>query len=255
MPTLSFVVLYSLLHKQTGAWPAIHEQAVGNRRHETMLAENYKNVMNTISAAARRAGRDPASVKLVAVTKTVGLSEVEHAAALGMRDFGENRVQDAAVKVEKFPDYNWHFIGHLQSNKVKSVLPAYKLIHSLDRDSLAAALQQRAEELDIVVNALVQVNVSGENSKFGLSPAKLPAFLLKLYSYDRIKVKGLMTMAPFVDDPEEARPHFRHLRQLRDNNARPGMALEELSMGMTNDYEVAVEEGATMVRIGSALFS
>jgi len=120
---------------------------------------------------------------------------------------------------------------------------------------LAAALQQRAEELDIVVNALVQVNVSGENSKFGLSPAKLPAFLLKLYSYDRIKVKGLMTMAPFVDDPEEARPHFRHLRQLRDNNARPGMELEELSMGMTNDYEVAVEEGATMVRIGSALFS
>ena len=219
-----------------------------------MLAENYKNVMNTITAAARRAGRDPAAIKLIAVTKTVGVSVVENAAALGMRDFGENRVQDAALKVEKFPDLNWHFIGHLQSNKVKNVLPVYKLVHSLDRDSLAAALQERAEQLDITVNALVQVNVSGEDSKFGLSPARLPAFLLKLYSYDRIKVKGLMTMAPFVDDPEEARPHFKHLRRLRDENIRPGMELEELSMGMTNDYEVAVEEGATMVRIGSALF-
>ena len=220
-----------------------------------MLAENYKNLMNAITSAARRAGRDPAAIKLIAVTKTVGLSAVENAAALGMRDFGENRVQDAALKVEKFPDFNWHFIGHLQSNKVKSVLPAYSLIHSLDRDSLAAALQERAEQLDITVNALVQVNVSGEESKFGLSPARVPAFLLKLNSYDRIKVKGLMTMAPFVDDPEEARPHFRHLRRLRDENARPGMELEELSMGMTNDFEVAVEEGATMVRIGSALFS
>ncbi len=220
-----------------------------------MLAENYKDVMNTITDAARRAGRDPAAIKLIAVTKTVGVSVVENAAALGMRDFGENRVQDAALKVEKFPEFNWHFIGHLQSNKVKSVLPAYSLIHSLDRDSLAAALQERAEQLDITINALVQVNVSGEDSKFGLSPARLPAFLLKLYSYERIKVKGLMTMAPFVDDPEETRPHFRHLRQLRDENVRPGMELEELSMGMTNDYEVAVEEGATMVRIGSALFS
>jgi PLP dependent protein len=220
-----------------------------------MLVDNYQNVVNTISAAARRAGRDPDSVKLIAVTKTVGVSVVEHAAALGMRDFGENRVQDAALKVEKFPDFNWHFIGHLQSNKVKNVLPSYTLIHSLDRDSLAAALQQRAEELDIVVKALVQVNVSGEESKFGISPAKLPAFLLKLYDYDRIKVKGLMTMAPFVDDPEETRPHFSYLRRLRDQNSRPGMELEELSMGMTNDYEVAVEEGATMVRIGSALFA
>ncbi len=220
-----------------------------------MLAENYKSVMNTITAAARRAGRDPASIKLIAVTKTVGVGTVENAAALGMRDFGENRVQDAAQKVEKFPGFNWHFIGHLQSNKVKSVLSFYTLIHSLDRDSLAATLQERAEQLDITVHALVQVNVSGEESKFGLSPARLPAFLLKLYSYDRIKVKGLMTMAPFVDDPEETRSHFRHLRQLRDHNARPEMKLEELSMGMTNDYEVAVEEGATMVRIGSALFA
>ncbi|MFU8795303.1 MAG: YggS family pyridoxal phosphate-dependent enzyme [Dethiobacteria bacterium] len=219
-----------------------------------MLVENYKRVQNEITAAARRAGRNPDAVKLIAVTKTVGFNEVQHAISLGIRDFGENRVQDAAEKVERFPAVNWHFIGHLQSNKVKNVLPAYSLIHSLDRLSLAEALQGRAENLDLVVDALVQVNVSGELSKFGLSPAKLPAFLLKLYSYDRIRVRGLMTMAPFLDDPEDVRPYFRHLRQLRDHNARPEVELTELSMGMTNDFIVAVEEGATMVRIGSALF-
>ncbi|MBW6463287.1 MAG: YggS family pyridoxal phosphate-dependent enzyme [Bacillota bacterium] len=219
-----------------------------------MLVENYKRVQNEITAAARRAGRNPDAVKLIAVTKTVGFNEVQHAISLGIRDFGENRVQDAAEKVERFPAVNWHFIGHLQSNKVKNVLPAYSLIHSLDRLSLAEALQSRAENLDLVVDALVQVNVSGELSKFGLSPAKLPAFLLKLYSYDRIRVRGLMTMAPFLDDPEDVRPYFRHLRQLRDHNARPEVELTELSMGMTNDFIVAVEEGATMVRIGSALF-
>ncbi len=219
-----------------------------------ILADNYKKVMGNITAAARRAGRDPASIKLVAVTKTVGISEVRHAAALGIRDFGENRVQDAAEKLEVFRQYNWHFVGHLQSNKVKNVLPGYTLIHSLDRLSLAEALQNRASSLDMYIDALVQVNVSGEMSKFGLSPAKLSAFLMKLCAFDRIRVRGLMTMAPYLDDPEDTRPCFRHLRQLRDQNARPGLELPDLSMGMTNDYTVAVEEGATIVRIGSALF-
>ncbi len=220
-----------------------------------MLSDNYKKLKNELVDAARRAGRNPDTVKLVAVTKTVGVSEVEHAAALGIRDFGENRVQDAQEKIDRFPGFNWHFIGHLQSNKVKYVLPAYMMIHSLDRVSLAEELQKQAEKLDITVNVLVQVNVSGELSKFGLPPGKLPAFLMKLYAYDRLVVKGLMTMAPLVDDPEDARKYFSHLRQLRDNNARAGRELNELSMGMTNDYTVAVEEGATMVRIGSALFN
>jgi len=220
-----------------------------------VLSDNYKKLKNELVDAARRAGRNPDTVKLVAVTKTVGVSEVEHAAALGIRDFGENRVQDAQEKIDRFPGFNWHFIGHLQSNKVKYVLPAYMMIHSLDRVSLAEELQKQAEKLDITVNVLVQVNVSGELSKFGLPPGKLPAFLMKLYAYDRLVVKGLMTMAPLVDDPEDARKYFSHLRQLRDNNARAGRELNELSMGMTNDYTVAVEEGATMVRIGSALFN
>lgn len=219
-----------------------------------MLVENYKRVQNEITTAARRAGRNPNAVKLIAVTKTVGINEVQHAISLGMRDFGENKVQVAADKVERFQEVNWHFIGHLQSNKVKNVLPAYSLIHSLDRLSLAEALQRRADSLGIVVDVLVQVNVSGELSKFGLPPAKLQAFLLKLYSFDRLKIRGLMTMAPYLDDPEGVRPYFRHLRQLRDHNARPDLELTELSMGMTNDFTVAVEEGATMVRIGSALF-
>lgn len=220
-----------------------------------MLAENLKMVQKEITEAARRVGRNPEAIRLIAVTKTVGADEVKRAVALGLKDFGENRVQEAAAKVERFSHVNWHFIGHLQSNKVKNVLPFYMMIHSLDRISLAEELQKQALRLDINVNVLVQVNVSGEQSKFGLAPARLPAFLMKLYAFNRLMVKGLMTMAPFVEDPEEARPYFTRLRLLRDQNATPERGLKELSMGMTNDYIVAVEEGATMVRIGSALFS
>lgn len=220
-----------------------------------MLAENYKKVMREIGLAAEKAGRDSTGIKLIAVTKTVGIEEVRQAAELGITDFGENRVQDAEEKVKTMPSLNWHFIGHLQSNKARDVLPHYSLIHSLDRLSLAKALQRCAENDEIEVDVLIQVNVSGEASKFGLAPGNLPGFIEQLAGYDRIKVKGLMTMAPFVDDPEEARPCFSKLRQLRDANAKTGLELTELSMGMTNDYVVAVEEGATMVRIGSALFS
>ncbi|MGM0689799.1 MAG: YggS family pyridoxal phosphate-dependent enzyme [Bacillota bacterium] len=219
-----------------------------------MLAENYKALLENIDQAARRAGRDPESVKLIAVTKTVGIDEVRRAAALGITDFGENRVQEAAAKVANIPEVRWHFIGHLQSNKVKDVLTAYTLIHSLDRPSLARALQRSAERINGKVDALVQVNVSGEESKYGLAPEGLKEFLYQASSYDRIIIKGLMTMAPFVDNPEDTRIYFRRLRQLRDENATRSLDLSELSMGMTNDYMVAVEEGATMVRIGTALF-
>ena len=219
-----------------------------------MPAEKYRQVMLQIAEAALRSGRDPGAVKLIAVTKTVGIEMVRRAAALGIEDFGENRVQDAADKVAAMPDLRWHFIGHLQSNKVKEVLPAYVLIHSLDRLSLAEALQDQAKKVGRLAEVLIQVNVSGEQSKFGLAPDELPSFLEKISVLDQVKVKGLMTMAPFLEDQEETRSYFRQLRLLRDANQKEGLALPELSMGMTNDYVVAVEEGATMVRIGSALF-
>jgi len=220
-----------------------------------MLAEKYRKVIETINEAARRSNRDPGDIKLIAVTKTVGIEAVRQAFSLGINDFGENRVQDAAAKVAGLPEVRWHFIGHLQTNKVKNVVPAYSLIHSLDRLSLAEALQGYAEKLDREVEVLIQVNVSGESSKYGMQPEELPGFLSKISAFNCLKVRGLMTMAPFVDDPEEARPFFQKLRLLRDENAGTGFELKELSMGMTNDYTVAVEEGATMVRIGSALFS
>jgi PLP dependent protein len=219
-----------------------------------MPAEKYRQIMLQIAEAALRSGRDPGTVKLIAVTKTVGIEKVRRAAALGIEDFGENRVQDAAGKVAAMPDLRWHFIGHLQSNKVKEVLLAYVLIHSLDRLSLAEALQDQAKKVGHPAEVLIQVNVSGEKSKFGLAPAELPAFLEKISLFDQVRVKGLMTMAPYLEDPEETRSYFRQLRLLRDVNQKEGLALPELSMGMTNDYIVAVEEGATMVRIGSALF-
>ena len=219
-----------------------------------MLAKNYQKVLSAIDEAAHRSGRDPEMVKLVAVTKTVGIDEVRRAAALGICDFGENRVQDAAVKVASLTEVRWHFIGHLQTNKVKDVLPVYSLIHSLDRLSLAEALQHCAEKFNRTVKVLIQVNVSGEKSKFGLEPGELPGFLRKISNFGLLNIRGLMTMVPFVEDPGETRPYFRELRQLRDENAKPGVELPELSMGMTNDFAVAVEEGATIVRIGSALF-
>jgi len=219
-----------------------------------LLEENYQRVLTEIGEAARRSGRNPGDVKLVAVTKTVGIVAVRRAITLGITDFGENRVQDAAEKVETIPEVRWHFIGHLQSNKAKDVLPFYSLIHSLDRLSLAEALQNCAERFDRIAEVLIQVNVSSESSKYGLKPEELPGFLSEISTFDRLKIRGLMTMAPFVEDPEETRPFFRELRLLRDKNSKQGLELNELSMGMTNDFVVAIEEGATMVRIGSALF-
>ncbi len=227
----------------------------GQKGRKYLLEHNYRDLLKNINDAAGRSGRSPDSVRLIAVTKTVGVEEVQRAAGLGITDFGENRVQEAAPKVKQMPELRWHFIGHLQSNKVKDVLPYYSLIHSLDRPSLLKALQQCAERYNRIVEVLVQVNTSGEESKFGLAPEKLTRFLEEVSACNRIRVRGLMTMAPFVDNPEETRPCFNVLRRLRDENAAAGWELPELSMGMTNDYTVAIEEAATMIRIGSALFN
>ncbi len=219
-----------------------------------MLADNYKKLLENIEVAAARAGRDPQDIQLIAVTKYVGLNEVKEAAKVGIKDFGENRVQEADEKIKQFPGLNWHFIGHLQSNKAKDVLPYYTMIHSLDRLSLAKALQRCGERFNLTANVLLQVNTSGEESKFGLAPDEFPRFLEKIKSYDRLRVRGLMTMAPFYDDPEAVRPFFRELRYLRDQYSSIEFDLEHLSMGMTNDYMIAIEEGATIIRVGSALF-
>ncbi len=219
-----------------------------------MLSVNLNTVRQEIAAALERSRRSGERVRLVAVTKTVGPKEIAAAAALGLQDFGENRLQEAVPKLRQFPDLRWHFIGHLQSNKAGEVLAGFSLIHSLDRLSLARALQRRAERQDLEAHCLLQLNISGEKSKSGLGEAELPDFLEALSDFPRIRVAGLMTIAPWCEDPEEVRPIFRRLRELQQLHRRPGLALSELSMGMTGDYIVAVEEGATMVRIGSALF-
>lgn len=219
------------------------------------ISINLEKVREKIHSAACKAGRDPSDILLLAVTKSVGINEVRLASALGLQDFGENRLQEALPKVESFPRLRWHFIGHLQSNKAKHALKKFCLIHSLDRFSLARELQRYGEKLELNAEVLIQVNVAGERSKFGLEPGELPDFLLSMEDMNRIKVKGLMTMAPWVENPEEARSVFVRLRELRRDNARPGLTLPHLSMGMTNDYTVAIEEGATIVRLGSALFA
>lgn len=219
-----------------------------------MLADNLGKIHREIDAALERSGRRGEKVRLVAVTKTVGPEQVSAAAALGLRDFGENRFQEARHKLQLFPGLRWHFIGHLQTNKAGEVLAGFTLIHSLDRIRLARRLQSRAERSGREARCLVQVNISGEKSKFGLSEKELPDFLEAMRDFPRVRVEGLMTMAPRVEDPEEVRPLFRRLRELRRSCARPGLELRELSMGMTSDYVVAVEEGATIVRIGTALF-
>lgn len=220
------------------------------------LSENIKIVQERINRALDRSGRSGERVTLIGVTKYVSPSLIKEAASLGLKHFGENKVQEAMSKLEELPlDVYWHFIGHLQSNKVKYVLPRFYLIHSLDRFSLAKEINKRAGERGQAARVLVQVNVAEEKSKHGLSFQETQGFIEKVArEYPAIEIKGLMTMAPYVEDPEEVRPVFRKLKELAQGIEVEGVALEELSMGMTNDYEVAVEEGATMVRIGTAIF-
>lgn len=221
------------------------------------IARNIERVKATIADACRKSGRRPEDVRLIAVTKYVGIDTTRAVLDLGIEHIGENRVQEAVPKYDKLGSRGtWHFIGHLQSNKVKNVLGRFTYIHSLDRHSLAKEIQKRAAKRAMTVNCLLQVNVSGEKSKFGLAPSELVEFAKEVAEMSNIRIVGLMTMAPFVDNPEEVRPVFRELRSLRDQLYRielPRVGKLELSMGMSNDYTVAIEEGATMVRLGSVL--
>ncbi|SFR14432.1 YggS family pyridoxal phosphate-dependent enzyme [Desulfoscipio geothermicus] len=214
------------------------------------VRENLQQVQERINAAAARAGRDPAQIKIIAVTKQVQVPEIKEVVDAGIVDLGENRVREMTGKMTELPpEVRWHMIGHLQTNKVKYIMGRVELIHSLDRWNLAEEIDRRAGKLGVKMPVLVQVNTSGEKSKFGLSSGELPDFLAALADLPNVAVKGLMTIAPYVDNPEEVRPFFRELRLLAQK-----FNLKHLSMGMTNDFEVAVEEGADMLRLGTVLF-
>ena len=223
------------------------------------IAENLASVRERIARAAARVGRDPRSVRLVVVTKGVGADLIREVVEAGADCLGENRVQEARQKLAVLGDLpvKWHMVGHLQTNKVKYVIGMFEMIHSLDRLSLAEELDRRAGQRRTTVDVLVQANVSGEQTKFGVAPEETVEFIRQVSRFEHVKVKGLMTMAPFVPDPELARPCFRRLRELADEVRREavgGVDMDWLSMGMTNDFEVAIEEGANLVRIGTAIF-
>jgi pyridoxal phosphate enzyme (YggS family) len=222
----------------------------------TQLAAQLAAVQRQIAQAAVQAGRDPATVRLVAVSKTHPAESVVAAAEAGQRVFGESRVQEAREKIPSCPPgLVWHFIGHLQKNKVRQALPLFGFFHSIDRTALAQAIDRVAGENGQTVEGLLEVNVSGEETKHGLTPEQLRAEFPPLAKLPHLRICGLMTMAPYSDDPEEARPFFRALRQMRDElQSAHGHPLPELSMGMSGDFAPAIGEGATLVRIGSSIF-
>ncbi len=223
------------------------------------IAANLEAVRSRIERAAEAAGRDPAGVRLIAVSKTFGPDHVRAAAAAGQRDFGENRVQEALAKIDATaaPDLRWHLIGHLQSNKARRCIGPFALIQSVDSPDLLNRLDTAAGAADRCIDVLVQVDLAGESTKFGLPADALAALLDEASRCRHVRVRGLMLLPPWFEDPELARPYFRRLRTLRDEligRGQPPDTLRELSMGMSHDFEVAVAEGATMVRIGTAIF-
>lgn len=222
------------------------------------IAENLNAVQGRIEEAADRAGREASEVRLVAVTKYAQLDWVQELVNQGVRSLGESRPQQFAQRVDAFDvPIDWHFIGHLQRNKVRLVLPHVALIHSVDSLRLLQRISDLSTELDLETRVLLEVNVSGEATKDGFSPEALQREWSQLIALPSVKICGLMTMAPAADDPETARPHFAALRTLRDRLASQSpaeLSLSELSMGMSEDFDVAIEEGATLIRVGSALF-
>jgi pyridoxal phosphate enzyme (YggS family) len=222
------------------------------------VADNLNAVKERIAKAAARVGRDATSITLVAVTKTVPVARIREAIAAGQRVFGENRVQEAQAKVlELGHDVQWHLIGHLQRNKVKAACGLFDWIHSVDSLPLAQDIDRRAAQRGLTMPILVQVNIGDESTKSGVAPAQALSLVQAVAQLAHVSVRGLMCIPPMVEDPDDARPYFAQLRQLAEQIAReqiPGVAMRELSMGMSHDFEVAIEEGATMVRVGSAIF-
>lgn len=223
-----------------------------------MIAEQLQAVRDEISKACKRSGRDENEVTLIAVSKTKPVSMIQEAIEAGQTVFGENKVQELCAKYEELPkDLTWHLIGHLQRNKVKYIADKAALIHSVDSLRLAQTIDQEGAKHNRVIPILIEVNVAQEDTKFGVSLEEALPLIEDISGLAHIQVKGLMTIAPYVEDPEENRPVFRKLKQLsvdiRDKNMN-NVYMDILSMGMTNDYQVAVEEGATMVRVGTGIF-
>lgn len=223
-----------------------------------MLKENLEEVKQNIALACRRAGRNPDSVTLVAVSKTKPVSDIEEVYACGIREFGENKVQEMNEKQKVLPkDIHWHMIGHLQRNKVKSVVGSTVLIHSVDSLRLASEISKEAQKQDIIAEILIEVNVAKEASKYGFMPEETPNAVIEMSKLPNILIKGLMTSAPFVENAENNREYFKNLRELAVDIQRKkldNVSMDFLSMGMTNDYITAIEEGATHVRVGTAIF-
>jgi pyridoxal phosphate enzyme (YggS family) len=223
-----------------------------------MIKDNIKEVNNRIKLACKKSGREPSDVTLVCVTKGVDPYRMSEVFIHGIKDIGENRIQEASKKkAEVLPGSKWHLVGHLQTNKVKDAIQLFDLIHSLDSLELAKKIDREAAKAARTVEALVQVNTSGEESKYGMKPEELAPFLREASTLRNIKITGLMTISPLSEDPETTRPYFKRLRELKDTVSAeniPGIELRHLSMGMSQDFGVAIEEGADMVRIGTAIF-
>ncbi len=223
-----------------------------------MLSDNLHEVQENIRKACERSGRNPEDVTLIAVSKTKPVSDIEQIYAAGIREFGENKVQEMNDKQKVLPgDINWHMIGHLQRNKVKYIVDNVAMIHSVDSVRLAEEISKEAVKKNVAVDILVEVNVAKEESKFGLYTEDVRQFVEQISKLPGINIKGLMTSAPFVDNPEDNRQYFKKFKDLSvDINAKniDNVHMDFLSMGMTNDYVVAVEEGATHVRVGTAIF-
>lgn len=223
-----------------------------------MVKENYNYVKQQVEETAKACGRDPKEITLIAVSKTKPLENIEELIEIGVEDFGENKVQELCDKYEHVSQpVHFHLIGHLQTNKVKYIVDKACLIHSVDSLKLAQTIQKEAAKKQVIAQILIEVNVAEEDSKFGLHTEDVIPFIQEISTMPNLHVNGLMTIAPFVDDPEDNRKYFRTLKQLSlDITSKniDNIDMNVLSMGMTNDYKVAIEEGATMVRVGTAIF-
>ena len=223
------------------------------------VAQNIADILKNVEASAKKIGKDLEDITVIAVTKTVDSDRALKAYEAGLNNFGENRVQEFNKKYESLKnfDINWHIIGHLQTNKVKYIIGKVKLIHSLESISLAEEINKRSKQNGLITEVLVELNIAEEESKFGIKKENLIDFLKSIEGFENIKIVGLMTVAPFVEDKEEVRWVFKEMKQLYDtvsNMSFKNVDMRYLSMGMTNDYDIAIEEGANIVRVGTAIF-
>jgi pyridoxal phosphate enzyme (YggS family) len=219
------------------------------------IKENLLRVMEKIEEAARKIGRDPNEIKLVAVSKTVEVARIMEAIEAGISILGENYVQEAQKKIEEIGrPVSWHFIGHLQSNKAKYAIRLFDMIHSLDSVPLAEELNRRTEQVDRVMKVMIEVNLSREATKFGTDEEVVVNLAKRIQNLNHLSLEGLMTMPPYFDSPEMSRPYYIALRALKERMVKEGVPMKDLSMGMSNDFEIAIEEGATYVRVGTAIF-